>query len=91
VRAVRTNRAVTKIGPIRDAGIPTGTAEITVTVRDAGTEVKGATVHYKSHEKTTNANGRVTFTIAKGTHKGTKTITATKSTYYRGKGHFAVT
>jgi hypothetical protein len=52
----------------------------TITVTDAGTPVKGATVTYGTHSVKTAANGRAI--IAVGTKKGTRKISVSASGYW---------
>jgi hypothetical protein len=54
---------------------------ITMTVTDAGDAVKGAKVKFHGDSKTTNSNGKASFTLAKHTKPGKYTATATKSQY----------
>jgi hypothetical protein len=52
----------------------------TVTVTDAGTAVKGATVSYSGHKVKTAANGKATISV--GTAKGTRKLSVSASTYW---------
>lgn len=63
---------------------------VTVTVRDAGDPVKGATVVYSGVSKTTNADGKVSFHIDGDTSLGRKSIRYRKGGYTGGTVHFKV-
>lgn len=54
---------------------------ITMTVTDVGDAVGGAKVTFRGTTKTTNSNGKVSFTLPKHTAPGTYTATARKSQY----------
>ena len=64
---------------------------ITVYVRDAGAPVAGAAVRYAGVTKKTGALGKVTFSVARGTTKGKKTVTFKHSGYTGGAVRFRVT
>jgi hypothetical protein len=64
---------------------------VTFHVTDAGTPVRGASVRVAGHHALTNARGVATFTVPKGTHTGTKLVTASHSGYYRGTTHLRIT
>ncbi|WP_029290467.1 hypothetical protein [Cellulomonas sp. HZM] len=63
---------------------------VTVTVTDAGAKVKGATFTYKGRKYTTGSHGTAKVKVAKGTSKGTKTLTVKKSGYVSKKATFKV-
>jgi hypothetical protein len=63
---------------------------IVVTVKDAGTAVKGAKVVYRGTSHLTNAKGQVTLRVARKTSKGTKTVTVTRSGYTKAIKTFRV-
>ncbi|MEN0130310.1 MAG: hypothetical protein AAGC49_12775 [Brevundimonas sp.] len=55
--------------------------KVTVTVTDAGLRVKGAKVVYRGKAHVTNAKGQATFSVAKGTSTGKKSVSVSKSGY----------
>jgi hypothetical protein len=64
---------------------------ITMTVTDVGDPVSGAKVTFRGVSKTTNSNGKASFTIAKHTAPNTYTATATKPQYLKGTTTVKVT
>jgi hypothetical protein len=63
----------------------------TVTVRDAGDAVKGATVHFNGAKKKTNNKGRATFKVSGGTSLGKHPVTIGLGGYAGARAQVTVT
>jgi len=75
-----TNHTLNSIGTFNIeviGGVSTGTILGTVTGKDTGTPIEGATVSANSHSDTTNSTGGYTITLPVGTY----TVTASKTGY----------
>ncbi|MGN6475481.1 MAG: hypothetical protein ACTHK4_17805 [Mycobacteriales bacterium] len=62
----------------------------TVTVTDAGAAIRGATVTFAGHHKTTNSSGKVSFSIAKHHAKGHFPISVSEHGYQKGSAGIRV-
>ena len=69
----------------------TAAHDVTVTVRDAGDPVAGATVHYGTQHPKTDSSGRATIHIAKGTGTGAKHVGVSATDYRSGGATLHVT
>jgi hypothetical protein len=84
----------TQVLPCLSASVSPGRVHrgdtVTITVRDAGDPVKGATVTYAGTAKTTDADGKASFHIDGDTSLGRKSIRYRKGGYTGGTVQFKV-
>ena len=86
--ALREQRVLDSLGALADVlpsplavdalALPKNGGKVTVSLKDAGVAIAGAKVRLGGTSKTTNSKGQATFSVAKHSKKGTRTITFTR-------------